>query len=126
LKTSITSNAITTILSKRSIKNMKHLLIGRSPLTTIAGYLVAILTAIYQARAAGLHNWLDLLLPAAIALFGRLAGDERKNCPPPSAPPALPKSVDLPPATIPADFLRRGRQHRQRRGRNGQFAPSVA
>lgn len=105
---------------------MKHLLVGRSPLTTIAGYLVAILTAVHQAGAGGTHNWQDFLLPAAIALFGRLAGDEKKKCPPPSAEPELPNPVDLPAPTVPVDFLRRGKQQRQRRGRNGQFASSMA
>ncbi len=105
---------------------MKHLLVGRSPLTTIAGYLVAILTGIHQANAiGGLHNWQDFLLPAAIALFGRIAGDEKKKCPPAPDSSPVPDSPILP-VTKPADFLRRGRQHRQRRAGNGQFVPSVA
>lgn len=104
---------------------MKHLLIGRSPLTTIAGYLVAILTGIHQANATGgLHNWQDFLLPAAIALFGRIAGDEKKRCPPATMPSPF-HDAPKPQLTKPTDFLRRGRQHRQRRGGNGQFVPSV-
>lgn len=103
---------------------MKHLLVGRSPLTTIAGYLVAIMTGIHQSGAAGSHNWQDWLLPAAIALFGRLAGDDKRKNPP--ASPALPEPADLPMPSMPTDFLRRGKQQRQRRGRNGQFASSMA
>lgn len=105
---------------------MKHLLVGRSPLTTIAGYLVAILTGVYQAGAGGSHSWQDLLLPAAIALFGRLAGDEKRKCPPASMPSPLPEVPNLPPATPPVNFLRRGREHRQRRNKNGQFAALTA
>lgn len=105
---------------------MKNVLVGRSPLTTIAGYLVAILTAVYQSGAGGTHNWQDLLLPAAIALFGRIAGDEKKKYPPEAPSPALPQVPDLPPVIKPTDFLRRGKQHRQRRGRNGQFVPTIA
>lgn len=103
---------------------MKHLLVGRSPLTTIAGYLVAILTGIHQANASGLLNWQDFLLPAAIALFGRLAGDEKKRFPPASSPCPLPESPTTP-TNEPTDFLRRGRSHRQRRGSNGQFVPAT-
>ena len=104
---------------------MKHLLVGRSPLTTIAGYLVAILTSIHQANATGgLHNWEDFLLPAAIALFGRIAGDDKRKCPPAPENSPLPDEPKLPIAKT-TDFLRRGRQHRQRRGHNGQFVPSM-
>lgn len=103
---------------------MKKLFIGRSPLTTIAGYLVAILTGLHQASASGSHQWQDYLLPAAIALFGRFAGDEKNQQPP--TPSDAPAAEDVLPESTSTSFQRRGKEHRQPRGSNGRFGPSVA
>ncbi len=105
---------------------MTNVLIGRSPLTTIAGYILAILTGIHQAGTPGAHNWQDFLLPAAIALFGRLAADDRRKKPSAPAPSLVPDAPELQPDTEPASFLRRGRQQRQKRSSDGRFAPAVA
>lgn len=58
---------------------MKKFLIGHSPITTIAGFIISALTAITQAGSQGAHNWKDYIIPAAIAIFGRLAGDDANN-----------------------------------------------
>lgn len=103
---------------------MKKLLIGRSPLTTVAGYLVAILMSVHQVTGTGPQGWQDILLPAAIALFGRIAGDDNKQPPLPPIPQPLPEEPVLPP-TMSTAFQRRGREHQQKRGRNGRFAPAT-
>ncbi|MBS1629534.1 MAG: hypothetical protein JST27_05705 [Bacteroidetes bacterium] len=108
---------------------MKKLFIGRSPLTTVVGYLLAALMGIHQAGAAGAHNWQDFLLPASIALLGRLSSDDSNRRPPlPPLPPVLPLPEEpvMPPAIATTAFRRRGREHKQKRGRNGQFAAQVA
>lgn len=99
---------------------LKQFFIGRSPLTTIAGYIVAIATGIAQAHPGGMPRWQELILPAAIALFGRIAGDDKRKDPP--AAPAVPEPVPTPPTAPDRGFLRRGREHRQGRHRNGRFA----
>lgn len=105
---------------------MKQFLIGRSPLTSIAGYILAMLTGIHEMGTPGSHHWQDYLLPAALALFGRLAADDKGNPPGAPAPSPVPDSPELPTETEGTSFLRRGRQQRQKRNHNGQFAPSVA
>lgn len=70
---------------------MLNLLIGRNPLTTIAGYVVAVLTAIHESAASGAHGWQSFLLPVAIALFGRLAADGNKKDSPPDPPSEIPE-----------------------------------
>ena len=104
---------------------MKNFLIGRSPLTTIAGYLVAIITAVAQVHPNGVPNWQELILPAAIALFGRIAGDDTRNEPPAMPPIAEPVPTE-PPVAPDRSFLRRGKEHRQARQRNGRFAMLAA
>lgn len=104
---------------------MKKLLIGCSPLTTISGYILAILTGVHQAGATG-SNWQDYLLPAALALFGRLAGDDKSNPPSPPVPSLVPDNPEAQTEDEATSFLRRGKRQRQKRSRNGQFAPSIA
>lgn len=107
---------------------MKKLFIGRSPLTTITGYLLAALMSIHQAGMAGAHNWQDFLLPASIALLGRLSSDDSNKRPPlPPLPPALllPEEPIIPSAISTTAFQRRGREHRQKRSHNGRFAPQT-
>ncbi len=103
---------------------MKKLLIGRSPLTTIAGFILAALLSIHQVATEGAHNWQDFILPAAIALFGRMAADDNKRPPLPPFPAPAPGVPDLPP-TLATNFLRRGKQQAQPRSRNGRFARST-
>jgi hypothetical protein len=64
---------------------MKRYFIGCSPLTSISGYIVAALLVIRDVRLAGATRWQDYILPVAIALFGRLAADDRNGNTP--APP---------------------------------------
>lgn len=100
-------------------------LVGRSPLTTLAGCIVAVLTGIHQMSETGAHNWQDYLLPAAIALFGRLAADDGGKRSKPPLPFPAPDETGLPTPEAPSTFLRRGKMQRQGRGRNGRFAPSL-
>lgn len=51
---------------------------GRSPRTTIFGIIMAVLLVIDQEQASGIESWKDLILPVAIAVFGRLTGDDRR------------------------------------------------
>ncbi|MBS1616232.1 MAG: hypothetical protein JST06_08970 [Bacteroidetes bacterium] len=82
--------------------------------------------SIHQASAAGAHNWHDFLLPASLALLGRLSSDDSNKRPPlPPLPSPLPDEPNIP-TTLPAAFQRRGREHRQKRSRNGQFASALA
>lgn len=105
---------------------MKKLLIGRSPLTTIAGYLLAALMSISQVSATGVHNWKDILLPASIALLGRLSSDDSNKRPPlPPLPTPLPAEPLVPSVSTTA-FQRRGREHKQKRGSNGRFTAQAA
>lgn len=105
---------------------MKHFFIGRSPLTSIAGYILAILLGIHEAGLTGSHQWQDYLLPAAIALFGRLAGDDRRKPPTPPFSPVTTQVENVDEETTPVTFQRRGRQHKQQRNSNGRFGHAVA
>lgn len=105
---------------------MKKFFIGRSPLTSIAGYVLAIVTGIAEASSAGAHCWKDFLLPVSLALFGRLTADDSNNG---GQPPLLSPFQLAPDEPLPEDstlFIRRGRMQRQRRKRNGQFAMLAA
>lgn len=102
---------------------MKRFLIGRSPFTTLAGFILAVLLSIHQVATTGAHKWQDFILPAAIAVFGRIAGDDNKRPPLPPLPIPAPGTPDIPPA-LATNFLRRGRQHSQTRHRDGRFARS--
>lgn len=104
---------------------MKKLLIGCSPLTTISGYILAILTGVHQAGATG-SNWQDYLLPAALALFGRLAGDDRSTPPSAQVPSPVPNYPETQTEDEGTSFFRRGKRQRQKRSRNGQFAPAIS
>ena len=104
---------------------MKKFFIGRSPITTIAGFILAALLSLNQAGAEGAQNWQDYIVPAAIAVFGRMAGDNNKR--PPLPPLPMPDSPELPEFPVqPATFRRRGREHRQRRNSNGRFVAATS
>jgi hypothetical protein len=104
---------------------MKKLFLGHSPLTTLSGYIVSILYVVKDLNTAGTHNWQDYLLPAAVALLGRLSKDDRNSRPQP--PLIAPSKVEdqVLSTSKPGCFFRRGKEHKQNRGRNGRFATSV-
>ncbi len=58
---------------------MKQIIFGDNPLTTIAGYILAGLYAMQTAMSAGPTPWYNIVIPVAIAIFGRVAGDTGKN-----------------------------------------------
>lgn len=57
---------------------MKKLL-GGNPLTTLAGIGLAALYAIQEAQTNGITDWKQWLVPVAIVVLGRLAGDSNKT-----------------------------------------------
>lgn len=69
---------------------MKRFLIGHSPFTTLAGYVLSALLIIQQLQDKGVTDWHQMILPVAIAIFGRIAGDDH----PRSAHPAQESFTD--------------------------------
>ncbi len=105
---------------------MKKLLIGRSPLTTIAGYVLAVLLTVHQMGIAGTHKWQDFILPAAIALFGRMAADDSNKRPPlPPLPMPLPEEPAIPPV-ISTAFQRCGRETARSGAITGALLPQLS
>ena len=58
---------------------MKRFLIGHSPLTTIAGYILSILIVVEQLQQKGIDDWRHWIVPIAIAIFGRIVGDDHPS-----------------------------------------------
>jgi hypothetical protein len=54
---------------------MKQIFLGKNPLTTIAGYLLAGLVAAKQLLSEGTTEWYNIALAVGIAILGRVAAD---------------------------------------------------
>ena len=54
---------------------LKEIFVGKNPLTTITGALLAGLLALQTASSTNPIHWYDWALPVCIAILGRVAGD---------------------------------------------------
>jgi hypothetical protein len=54
---------------------LKEIFIGRNPLTTIAGAVLAGVMALQTALSTNPTHWYDWVIPVTIAVLGRVAGD---------------------------------------------------
>lgn len=58
---------------------MKNFFLGSNPRTSYVGYILAGLYALQTALKAQPAHWYDVLIPVALAVFGRIAGDSSNS-----------------------------------------------
>ncbi|MBV7529049.1 hypothetical protein [Chitinophaga sp. sic0106] len=58
---------------------MKQLILGKSPITSILGYVAAGIMIIQTSLDSGETNWLNIAVAVALGLLGRKAGDSSKR-----------------------------------------------
>jgi hypothetical protein len=58
---------------------LKQIFVGKNPLTTITGALLAGALALQAALSTNPTHWYDWALPVGIAILGRVAGDSNNT-----------------------------------------------